>query len=242
MLGGALLGTAAGIVIGRIMTEEYTLFFRFPVLAFRLEFWVPLLATAVSLVAGVAGALSAVRSVIRLVPAEAMRPPAPAAYREGLLDRAGWIVQIPARRRMMLRGITGRPWRAMLTSLGIALAVAIVMISAFWRDAIDYMIAVQFAAAERADATVVFTGPVRGRALHEIDTCPASSQPSRSARFRFGCVLVTVPIGPRSPGCHPRGGCVSCSIPSSALFLCRRMVSCFHAASVSAYTSVLAIA
>src|SRR6185437_15969526 len=162
VLAGAVLGIAAGVLLGRVMTEEYTLFFRFPVLAFRLEPWVPLLASGISLLAGAAGALSAVRSVVRLAPAEAMRPPAPATYRRGFLDWIGWVTRLSAQRRMMLRGITGRPFRAGLTSLAIALAVAIVMISFFWQDAIDYMIAVQFAAAERADATVTFTGPVRG--------------------------------------------------------------------------------
>ena len=146
VLAGALLGTAAGVVLGRLMTEEYTLFFRFPVLAFRLELWVPLLASGISLLAGAAGALSAVRSVVRLAPAEAMRPPAPVTYRRGFLDRIGWVARLSAQRRMILRGITGRPFRAALTSLAIALSVAIVMISFFWQDAIDYMIAVQFAA------------------------------------------------------------------------------------------------
>jgi putative ABC transport system permease protein len=89
VLAGAVLSTAAGIVLGRLMNEEYTLFFRFPVLAFRLETWVPLLATGISLIAGIGGALSALRSVVRLAPAEAMRPPAPANYRSGVLDRLG---------------------------------------------------------------------------------------------------------------------------------------------------------
>jgi len=187
VIAGALLGTAAGVILGQVMTEEYTLFFRFPELGFRLEPWVPLLATSLSLVAGVAGALSALHSVVRLAPAEAMRPASPAVYRSGFLDRVGWVARLSAQRRMMLRGILGRPFRAALTSLGIALAVAIVMISFFWRDAIDYMIVVQFAAAERADASVTFTGPVRGRAIHEIEHLPGvmSAEAFRSVPVRL---------------------------------------------------------
>jgi putative ABC transport system permease protein len=68
VLSGAALGIAAGILLGRVMTENYTLFFRFPVLAFQLEPWVPLFATVIGLVAGGVGALSAVRSIARLAP------------------------------------------------------------------------------------------------------------------------------------------------------------------------------
>jgi len=187
VLVGAALGIAAGILLGRVMTENYMLFFRFPVLAFRLEPWVPLLATVIGLVAGGGGALSAVRSIARLAPAEAMRPPPPAVYRQGALDRVGWTGHLSARRRMMLRGITGRPFRAVLTVLGIALAVPIVMISFFWQDALDYMIAVQFGAAERSDAVVTFTDPVRGRARHEIEHMPGviSAEAFRSVPVRL---------------------------------------------------------
>ena len=187
VLAGAALGIAAGILLGRVMTENYTLFFRFPVLAFRLEPWVPLLATVTGLVAGGAGAFFAVRSIARLAPAEAIRPPPPAVYRQGALDRIGWTGHLSAQRRMMLRGITGRPLRAALTILGITLAPPIVMISFFWQDALDYMIAVQFGAAERSDAVVTFTDPVRGRARHEIERMPGviSAEAFRSVPVRL---------------------------------------------------------
>jgi putative ABC transport system permease protein len=88
---------------------------------------------------------------------------------------------------MTLRGINGRPFHAALTSLGIALAVAIVMVSFFWQDAIDYMIAAQFAAAERGDATLSFAEPVRGRALHEVEHLPGvvSAEAFRSVPVRL---------------------------------------------------------
>jgi putative ABC transport system permease protein len=187
VVAGVLPGVGAGVLLGRMMTENYTLFFRFPVLDFRLRAWVVPLASGVSLLAGVAGALSAAGSVVRLPPAEAMRPPTPVAYRGGFLDRIGWVAALPARRRMMLRGITGRPLRTAMTSLGIAFAVSIVVISFFWQDALDYMIAIQFTAAERSDATVTFTVPMRARARREIERLPGviSAEGFRSVPVRL---------------------------------------------------------
>ena len=238
VLAGALLGTAAGVVLGRLMTEEYTLFFRFPVLAFRLELWVPLLASGISLLAGAAGALSAVRSVVRLAPAEAMRPPAPATYRRGFLDRIGWVARLSAQRRMMLRGITGRPFRAALTSLAIALSVAIVMISFFWQDAIDYMIAVQFAQAERADATVTFTGPVqRPRATR--NRTPPRRDLGRGFPIGAGAVARRAAI--LSDGnFRAFAECQATAVARCGAARCcgaRRMASCCRAVSASASTS-----
>jgi putative ABC transport system permease protein len=228
---GAALGILVGVLLGRAMTQNYTLFFRFPVLAFRLQPWVPLLATGIGLAAGFAGTLSAVRSIARLAPAEAMRPPAPATYRQGVLDRIGWTAQLSAQRRMMLRGITGRPLRSTLTVLGIALAVPIVMISFFWQDALEYMIAVQFGAAERSDAVVTFTDAVPGRARHEIERMPGviSTEGFRSVpvRLRAGHRSYRTAISGLPPHAKLRqlldADLHVIAIPSDGLLLSRRL-------------------
>jgi putative ABC transport system permease protein len=60
---------------------------------------------------------------------------------------------------MMLRNITGHPLRTALTVLGIALAIPMVALGLFWRDAIDQMIDVQFNLVERSNMTVSFPHP-----------------------------------------------------------------------------------
>jgi putative ABC transport system permease protein len=155
-----------------MMVMSYTSFFRFPHLAFHIAAWVPLVAIGLGLLAGVAGAIGAVESVARLAPAEAMRPQAPRAYRHGVLDRLGWIRRLSMRQRMVMRSLTDRPLRAALIIAGIALAVPIIVVTLFWQDALDFMIDVQFAAADRADVVVGFTTAVPGRAQREIAHLP----------------------------------------------------------------------
>jgi putative ABC transport system permease protein len=88
-----LLGIAVGLTLGTWfgweMTRSYVMFFRFPVLAFRVAPWIPLLATGVSLVAAIFAAYGGVRRVVALAPAEAMRPPVPPVYRRSLLEHLG---------------------------------------------------------------------------------------------------------------------------------------------------------
>lgn len=164
---GSLAGVAVGIWYGHGMMNNYRPFFRFPELIYTFPAWLPLAAVAVSFAAAIAGVLTAVRRVLRLTPAEAMRPPTPAAF--GRILAGGRLRPGP---KMVLRGILGRPLRSLLTVVGIAFAVPLIVLGLFWWDALDHMVAVQFDGIERGDAFVTFTDPVSGRAVREIGHIP----------------------------------------------------------------------
>jgi putative ABC transport system permease protein len=168
VLAGAVIGVALGAVLGERMTAQYTQFFRFPALSFRMEPWTVLLAVAVSLLAGAAGTALAVRQVVSLAPSDAMRPPAPPSYRHALLERIGLTGELSPQASMLVRGIAARPLRFALTSLGVACAMAIVVLGLFWRDALDYMVLVQFRLAERGDAVILLREPRTFRAVRAI--------------------------------------------------------------------------
>ncbi|WP_414470975.1 ABC transporter permease [Microvirga sp. M2] len=164
---GSLAGVAVGIWYGHGMLNNYRPFFRFPELVYTFPPWLPVVALAVSFGAAVTGVLASVRRVLSLTPAEAMRPPAPAAFSRAL---AGGRLRPGA--KMILRGIVGRPLRSLLTIVGQAFAVPMIVLGLFWWDALDHMVAVQFDGIERGDAFVTFTDPVSGRAVREIGHIP----------------------------------------------------------------------
>ena len=172
VLGGVALGVALGVATGRLMMESYTWFFRFPVFGLELDPAVPLLAAAFSLASAVGGALASLRSVVALAPAQAMRPPAPPAYRRAPAPRLAGSFRISPQALMVVRDAARRPLRTALTAFGVALSASLVVLSLFWRDALDYMVDAQFALAERGDAVVSFVEPVSGRALHEVAHMP----------------------------------------------------------------------
>jgi putative ABC transport system permease protein len=68
-----------------------------------------------------------------------------------------------------VRHIARRPLRSGLTVLGIAASVGILMITNFQRDAIGWMISVQYVLASREDMTVMFTDPTPRRALYSLE-------------------------------------------------------------------------
>lgn len=63
---GIVAGIAIGAWLGYYMTGMYTAFFHFPRLTYRVQPWIPLLASGISLVAATAGALDTVRRVASL--------------------------------------------------------------------------------------------------------------------------------------------------------------------------------
>ncbi len=161
---GTTLGIVAGIMFGKAMISSYHAFFRLPVLEFELVPWSATVGFAVSLAAAAVGVLSALQAVVSLTPAEAMRPAAPARFRRTSVESLFSMGSLRPRLNMMLRNISGHPVRTTLTVLGIALAIPMVALGLFWRDAIDQMIDVQFNLVERGNMVVSFPHP-RARSI-----------------------------------------------------------------------------
>jgi len=184
---GLVLGVAAGAWLGRGMAGMYVDFFRFPVQEFRVD---PALLLEVSLVTLAAAGLSvavAVRRVARLAPAEAMRPPAPGAYRPVGADRLGRLFGLGWAGRMVLRQIARRPLRAAFTTTGIALAIAVMILGSFGRDMIGYVIAFQFGAVQRYDFSLGFYEPASPAALAAVARLPGvlRAEPFRTVPVRL---------------------------------------------------------
>ncbi|MBN1204328.1 MAG: ABC transporter permease [Myxococcaceae bacterium] len=171
-LAGALVGIAVGVVLGRAWAGMYSIFFHFPETLYLLRPWIPLAAVGGSLLASMLGTLGAVQRVVRLAAAEAMQPPAPPVFRPSALERllVGRLSSPQA--RMVVRSVARRPLRSALSALGVAAATAIILVGAFWSDAIGYLLEVQFSQVQREDVTVAFTEPVSERAERELRHLP----------------------------------------------------------------------
>ncbi len=169
---GATLGIGLGAWLGTLFTGLYASVFGFPVLAYRLEVHTAVAATLISLGAGMVGAMASVRHVSSLPPAEAMQPPPPGIYHRTLLERLGLHRLVGPTGRMILRELERRPLRTALSALGIAMAVAILVVGRFNVDAVDYLLDVQFRQAMRDNLSADFTDPVPERVVHEIAVLP----------------------------------------------------------------------
>lgn len=166
---GAVLGVILGAWLGSALTELYTSrFFRFPDARYRLEARALVFSVGVSFGSAILGAWWAVKSVQALPPAEAMRPPAPARYRKSVLERLGFWNWFAPEFRMVWRELSRRPLRLLLSAVGIALAVGILVVARSMSDSIEYLLEVQFHRSMREDINVTFAEPVQDRAIAEL--------------------------------------------------------------------------
>jgi putative ABC transport system permease protein len=173
---GSLAGVAAGAWMGRGMTQIYTQFFQFPLLEYQLPARVVVEALLIGGAAAALSALDAVRRVLQLPPAEAMRPEPPATYRVSLLERTGlrrWLSQ-PS--RIVIRNIQRHPGRSLLSMIGMAFGGAILIVGLFTIDSFGVMMNVQYNVAQLYTAMITFVEPVSASAAQEIERLPGVVQ------------------------------------------------------------------
>ncbi len=169
---GIVLGWAVGAFFGRIATELYTNFYRFPLLIYQPKIAVFLLAAGISLAAAIAGTLSVARRAAKLPPAEAMRPPAPPIYRRSTIGGSRLTDFLDQPTRIVMRHLVRTPIRSGLTILAVALSVGVVIMSMQWIDSINHLVRVYFVEGQRQDLMVGLLEPQSDSAIHEFARLP----------------------------------------------------------------------
>lgn len=172
VVAGTIIGCVGGFLLGSRLVDMYHLFFRFPELSFRPAWSAILGALLASVAAALLGVAGAVRRVVRLSPATAMRPEPPANFRPALAERWGLSRWLSVSTRMALRNIERKPIQALLTAAALALATGILVIPNSFRDGIDYVLDYQWDVIQRQTATVTLVEPGPARAIADFAALP----------------------------------------------------------------------
>lgn len=172
LLLSAIVGIAGGAWMGHGLTSLYADYFKFP--SFHYDFGVaaPAIGLLVGAGATVVGVLGALRGVLRLPPAEAMRPKPPATYRPTILQRLGVHALLSPSGRMIVRDLERRPIKTCLSVLGVAMAGAIVVVGLFFQNAMDDLIDFQFNRVQQYDVDLAFVDRTDATALEAVRAVP----------------------------------------------------------------------
>lgn len=184
---GLVFGLLSGVWLGRSMTHLYEAYFRFPLLTYRVDPRVFLLAAAISVLAGLVGGFGTVRQAARLAPAVAMAPPIPAAYRHSPFGKIFCRVNVSQPTQMIFRHLMRWPLRTWLGVIGIGASVAILVASLFFMDTVNRVIEVVFFQAERQTLTIGFVEPRPANVEQRIRGLPGvvATEPVRSVAVRL---------------------------------------------------------
>ncbi|MDJ0826378.1 MAG: FtsX-like permease family protein [Rhodobacter sp.] len=176
----ALVGVAAGFGLGTWFSHGlavlYADFFNFPYVIFSVSADAYILSGGLGFATAAVGAIRAALGAARLPPAVAMSPPAPPNYKQSLFDKALALARLAQPTIMILRNLVRWPLRSGLTALGLALAVAVLVASAFFEDALDEMVDTAFHKSNRQDAILILAEEAPVRALDDIARLPGALQ------------------------------------------------------------------
>jgi len=167
---GVIAGIGTGIWMGKGMSNIYMVFYSLPFMIYILKPQIIIAAVVISFTVAILGTLYAVHKAARLPPAQAMRPEPPAIYHATVVERLGLQNLFSQPTRMILRHIERKPLKSLLTTLGISMACATMMIGGFQEGAIKQMVEVQFGMSQRGDLTVIYTEPTSQASLYSLQS------------------------------------------------------------------------
>ena len=184
---GMLIGGALGTWMGRALAGIFTDYYHFPFLVFGADSKVYFVVAGISLLAVGGGAFAAVRRAAALNPAEAMTAPPPPDFSKALGRQVTRWRLFDQQTRMILRQIVRWPSRALFTTAGVGVSVALLVGTLFFNDSMDEMVAAYFDVGNRHDVQVSFIEPRSRAALFDLLHAPGVlfAEPYRAIAVRM---------------------------------------------------------
>ncbi|MGE5381570.1 MAG: ABC transporter permease, partial [Methylocystaceae bacterium] len=170
---GAVLGSIFGIWLAGAFSSLYAEYFNFPRAIGGVNYTAIVKGVVLSLsVAALSGIIST-RGVLRINPAEALRPEPPQQGHAVWLEKWPRLWQkLNSAWKMSLRAIGRNRRRFLVTLLGVICSTGLLVTSIFLKDTMDYMRQRAFFNEQRYDIMVRFKQPQDQRVLYDIIRLP----------------------------------------------------------------------
>lgn len=157
---GGLIGGLSGVALSFPLTTLYKAYFDLPGLksefSVKYFFFSLALALVFSVLSGVKGSLD----ILRLEPAQAMRPPAPGTARKTLIEKATWFWQnLSSQAQMGIRDVFRTPTRSLFNVIGIAVVFSLMSVSWSMQNMTDILTVVQLEQVQTFDVKLQLTKP-----------------------------------------------------------------------------------
>ncbi len=191
-LAGGVAGCGLGYLLGGAMTIMYRKYFEFPELNNHFYPGLHSVGMIVSIVCAVLGSLRGTRAVLRLSPAEAMRPKPPKQGGAVLLERVGWFwSRLSSGWRMVLRGIIRSRLRTAAGVFAAAMGAGVLVSGFMMVDATYYLIDFQFKWLVRSDIDLTFKDEQGQDALLAAARLPGVDR--AEPKLSVGCTFINGP-------------------------------------------------
>lgn len=154
-LAGGGAGCLLGVLLARGMIEIYEDFFQFPRFEFRIHADLLAIAAGMALAFALAGTVRGVKRVLRLQPAEAMRPRPPERGGAVFLERFPRVWRpLGFRTHIALRSMARNRGRTVTGMVASTLSVAIILIALGLSESVHFLLDFQFERVLRSDVDI----------------------------------------------------------------------------------------
>ena len=234
---GGLVGSVAGYWLAEGLTYMYRQFYEFPELVNRFYPGLLVISLLISLGCAILGSLQGTRAVLRLKPAEAMRPKPPKKGGAVLLERIGWFwSRLSSGWRMVIRGVIRSRMRTIVGVFAAAMGSAVLVNGFMMMDATKYLVDYQFKWILRSDIDLAFKDERSEDALLEAARLPGVDR--AEPILNVSCTLINGPYQRKSgitgiaPGARltvPRDlEAAPIPVPSTGLVMTRKLAEVLH--------------
>ncbi len=185
-----LVGATIGIVLGSLtaagMTDLYaSQFFSVPYLRIRLYPQYMAMAIVLSVIFSIVAGLWGSRGVLKVHPADSMRPEPPRMGKHSILERT-WIWRyISFSEKIAVRNLLRVKKRTVFIILGIALTYSITLMPMFQSSAFDTIFVDHYSKFLRMDYNINFSQPVSEHAVNEIQSLVEVSDIAPKLEYPF---------------------------------------------------------
>lgn len=160
-LGGGIIGGLLGTALSGGMTEVYKEFFQLPNLKNQFSWQYFIMGIILSVLGCLFAGFQGVKGVLKLQPAEGMRPEAPLIGKKILIEEIKFIwSNLTVQGRMAMRNIFRSKGRSFFTLIGIIFTFAMMATMISFNDMIDIMMFDQFNKVQTYNVKVSFESPL----------------------------------------------------------------------------------
>lgn len=154
---GGLLGSIIGTALSGLMTNYYLVFFNIPMLTLKVYYYRIVVSVILSLLFCIASGFWGVRGVMKINPAESMKPEAPKKGKRILIENIKSLWQrIPFSWKLVLRNIFREKKKFVFIGAAVAITCGMMTMTTWMLNIIDVMFNRQFTEFQKAEYNVSF--------------------------------------------------------------------------------------
>ncbi|EOC99570.1 ABC transporter permease [Caldisalinibacter kiritimatiensis] len=166
---GSLLGIIIGTILSGYIAELYTHFFNIPMLKFKFYYVYTITGIILTVIFCIAAGMWGARKIMKIHPAESMRPEPPKSGGRIFLDRLGILwKRLSFSWKMVLRNIFRNKKRFIFITLGIAMTYAITLLPVVTKDSFTEIFSSHYGGFQKMDYNINFDRPLNVRVVKDL--------------------------------------------------------------------------